>query len=388
MMDSTQINSEQRRKNWRGGRGLGGGRGLLAAIVVLAAWNGAATVLWEAAGAPRAEGWASLFESAAYAQDFAAAGQHFASAQDAFAQGQFELAAKEFQAAYDITRDPAMLLNIGESWQRAGDGKKALAGYRAYLSAQPQAPDRAEVESRISTIEAALASPPPAAAPGAAAGSPASSPAGGTSPGGTPAPQPGSEAAGQTPPAGTAAAGQTGDATKPAPPATTPPAQTKDAAKPDAGSPPITPPERPMSRLRTAGWVTVAVAIALATSGAIVGLGAQDRADELRRRTTVLVGNQPPVYDEGQAEAYTTLRSEGNAYNQAAIALLSTASAVAVTAGVLFIVDYVRRPKVEPKTKGGWALGPWLVPGAPGAAARTGAGAPAVTGGLVASGSF
>ncbi|HRI18960.1 MAG TPA: hypothetical protein PL196_10590, partial [Burkholderiaceae bacterium] len=106
---------------------------------------------------------------AAYGQDFAAAGQHFASAQDAFAQGQFELAAKEFQIAYDITRDPAMLLNIGESWQRAGNGKKALEGYRAYLAAQPQAPDRAEVEGRIQAIESALASPGgPSGAPGAA----------------------------------------------------------------------------------------------------------------------------------------------------------------------------------------------------------------------------
>lgn len=397
-MDSTQINSEQRRKNWRGGRGFSSGRGLLAAIVVLVAWDAASGLLWESAGragAPRP----SLFVGAAYAQDFAAAGQHFASAQDAFAQGQFELAAKEFQAAYDITRDPAMLLNIGESWQRAGDGKKALAGYRAYLAAQPQAPDRAEVESRITAIEAALASPPPAAAPGAAAGSPAAgatgtaSPAGAASPAGTPAPapQPGSEAAGatgQTTPPSAAAPGQTGDAPKTATPATPPPAQAKDATKSDAASPPVTPPERPMSRLRTAGWVTVAVAIALATSGAIVGLGAQDRADELRRRTTVLIGTQPPVYDEGQAEAYTTLKSEGNAYNQAAIALLSAAGAVAVTAGVLFIVDYARRPKAETKTKGGWALGPWLVPGSQGVAARTGANATPITGGLVASGSF
>lgn len=339
-------------------------------------------------------GGGSLGLRAAYGQDFAAAGQHFASAQDAFAQGQFELAAKEFQIAYDITRDPAMLLNIGESWQRAGNGKKALEGYRAYLAAQPQAPDRAEVEGRIQAIESALASPSgPSGTPGATGAAGAATPADGQ-PGAAKSPTPATpgtaDAAGSPPP------GAAPVLTPASPPAAKPEGDKAPAAdskatadKTAAGaSPASTPPDRPASRLRTAAWVTVALAIALGTSGAIVGLGAQDRADELRRRTTLLVGTQPPIYDAGQAEAYTTLTSEGNAYNTAAIALLSTAGAVAVTAGILFIADHLRRPKAEPK-KGGWALAPTIFPTPGPALGHRGLATGAITGGgLVAGGSF
>ncbi len=363
-MDCTAINGLQRRKRRNCARPARGGivgLGLASALLVLGFFGGASTP-----GGP------GLALRAAYGQDFAAAGQHFASAQDAFAQGQFELAAKEFQIAYDITRDPAMLLNIGESWQRAGNGKKALEGYRAYLAAQPQAPDRAEVEGRIQAIESALASPGPGGPGGTTGTAGAAGTAGSTTPAdGQPgaAKSPTSAAPGAADPAGSPTTGPAPVLTPTNPPAAKPegdkppaPDSKAIADKAAAGAQPqITPPDRPASRLRTAAWVTVALAIALATSGAIVGLGAQDRADELRRRTTLLVGTQPPIYDAGQAEAYTTLTSEGNAYNQAAIALLSTAGAVAVTAGVLFIADHLRRPKAEPK-KGGWAIAPTIVP--------------------------
>lgn len=267
----------------------------------------------------------------AQAQDYAAAGAHTSAAQDAFAAGKFELAAKEFQAAYDITRDPALLVSIGESWQRAGSGQKALSAYRAYLLAQPQAPDHAEIEGRVKSIETALVTPAPA--------------------GTAVPPGPGAPATGeQKPPAASA-----GTATPATPPEATPPEATRpEATKPEAAKaeatkpaePLITPPEAPASRLRTAGWVMVASAVALATGGAIVGLGAQNRADELRRRTTLLVGGQPPIYDDSQREAYTSLMTEGRAYNDASIALLSLAGAAAVVGGSMLIADLARRPRV------------------------------------------
>lgn len=89
------------------------------------------------------------------------------------------------------------------------------------------------------------------------------------------------------------------------------------------------------------------MAVALGTAGAIVGLGAQNRADELRRRTTLVIGDQPPVYDENQRDAYTTLMSEGNSYNVAAISLLSAAGVAAITSTALFIVDFMAKPKAR-----------------------------------------
>ena len=331
--------------------------------------------------------------SRAGAQDFAAAGQHFSSAQELFAQGKFAAAAAEYQAAYNITRDPALLLNIGESWQRASEGKKAVAAYRAFVAESPQAPERAEIDE---AIEAALA--PAEGAPTAANGSTAT---GATQPGPTSgsAPSGGGVNAGtgvgNTPvtdkpsvtadkPAATADK-PAATADKPAATADKPavtadkPAATADkpAAQPGATAEPavptdkpvITPPEEKPRRLKTAAWVSIASAVALATGGAIVGLGAQNRADELRRRTTQVVSGQPPIYDDNQREAYTALQSEGRAYNAASIALLSVAGVAAVTGGVLLVVDLVRKPKEQASAAGRWSLVPILLPSQAGVAA-------------------
>lgn len=252
----------------------------------------------------------------AAAQDFAAAGQHFAAAQDAFAQGQYQRAAESYQSAYDITRDGALLFNIGESWQRAGDTQKALAAYREYLK-DPGAAERAEAEKRVQSLQATGAPP---VTPDGKPNTPVS---------GVPTEKPG------TP----------GTPGQPGPPVTgVNPDKTPE--KPPTVVTPGGPPGKP-SRLRTAAWISVAVSVALATAGAILGLGAQNRADELQRRTTVVLNNQPPVYNEDQRQAYEALVSEGKAYNTASIALLSVAGATLLTGGALFIADWVRRPKSE-----------------------------------------
>jgi hypothetical protein len=247
----------------------------------------------------------------AFAQDFAAAGQHFSAAQDAFQLGQYKQAAQEYQAAYDITKDGALLFNIGESWQRAGETAKALAAYQAYLKdpAQGLAGDRQEVEKRIAALSGAAPTP---------------------------------ASAGETKPLASEASPKVAPAEE-----NKPPAAVKSTAS--KGPPELNraPAAATSSRLRTAAWVSVAAAVALATAGAIMGLGAQNRADELQRRTTLLVNNQPPVYDDDQRDAYESLMTEGNAYNTAAIALLSVAGAAAVTSTALFIADWVKRPKSE-----------------------------------------
>src|SRR5262245_6871969 len=90
----------------------------------------------------------------ARAQDFAAAGKHFATAQEAFGAKRYKTAATEFEAAYAITKDPVLLYNIADSWEKGGDGKQAVANYRQYLRVQPNAQDKAEVQRRVRAIEA------------------------------------------------------------------------------------------------------------------------------------------------------------------------------------------------------------------------------------------
>ena len=260
----------------------------------------------------------SLAAKPVLAQDYAAAGQHFDAAQEAFAAGKFELAAREYQAAFDITKESTLLQSIGESWQRAGNQVKALASYKAYLQASPQAPDRVAIEERIKAIEAAQAEAAKPAQPTQEPGQP-------------------SAVAGQP----SAVAGQPS-----AVPGQPPVVPGQPAAVETA--PPITPPEPPPSKLRVAGWISVASAVALVTGGAVIGLGAQSRADEIRRRTTLVSGDQPLVYTDSEREAYTTLQSEGKNYNTAAIALFAVGGVAAATAITLFIVDFVRKPKAEP----------------------------------------
>jgi tetratricopeptide (TPR) repeat protein len=334
-------------------------------------------------------GAAQLPASSARAQDYAAAGQHFDSAQEAFSAGKFELAAREYQAAFDITKESTLLASIGESWQRAGNTAKALTAYKAYLQAAPQAPDRAAIEERVKAIESAQADAQkpaqaqpnqaqpaqaqpaqaqptqaqptqaqptqaqptlPPALPGAAQAQPGQPPA---------LPPPQTAQNGQIPQQ-TAQNGQIPQQSVPSSPATAQPTPSgpapqqpavpdqTPAAQPEANKPLITPPEPPPSKLRAAGWVSVASAVALITGGAVVGLGAQSRADEIRRRTTLVSGDQPLVYTDSEREAYTTLQSEGRSYNTAAISLFAVGGVAAATAITLFIVDFARKPKSEP----------------------------------------
>lgn len=237
----------------------------------------------------------SVHLGAAQAQDFAAAGQRFATAQEAFARGDYARAAREFQAAYDITQDPSLLVNIGESWQRAGDNAKALAGYRGYLKAQPDASDRAEVERRVKAMESAGVTEGPAAP--------------------------------VAPPVGTAPSADTGLVGG---------APATGLVTAAGGS------DRPASTLRTVAWGGVALTVAVLTAGAVLGLGAQNRSDELVRRTMVFVGGKPPIYTQSEREAYESLNSEGRAYNTAAITCYALAGASAVVSTALFITDYRR----------------------------------------------
>ena len=44
-----------------------------------------------------------------------------------FRKEKFERAAGEFQTAYDLSKDPALLKNLGESWDKAGKPADAIA---------------------------------------------------------------------------------------------------------------------------------------------------------------------------------------------------------------------------------------------------------------------
>src|SRR5207245_4822162 len=85
--------------------------------------------------------------------DYAAAKRHFLAGKDLFEKRHYLRAADEFQAAYDITRDPVLLFNVGEAYEKAGRNEEAMRFYEGYLAGVPAAQDREDVERRITTLK-------------------------------------------------------------------------------------------------------------------------------------------------------------------------------------------------------------------------------------------
>jgi tetratricopeptide (TPR) repeat protein len=67
--------------------------------------------------------------------------------------GHFKEALAEFEAAYMAIQDPPFLFNIAQCHRKMGDNKDALDSYRSYLRVAPNAPNRTEVQKRISELE-------------------------------------------------------------------------------------------------------------------------------------------------------------------------------------------------------------------------------------------
>ena len=67
--------------------------------------------------------------------------------------GRFPDALAEYEAAYLAVQDPPFLFNIAQCHRKMGKNKEALESYRAYLRVAPDAPNRPEVQKRVSELE-------------------------------------------------------------------------------------------------------------------------------------------------------------------------------------------------------------------------------------------
>lgn len=70
---------------------------------------------------------------------------------------EYKEAIAEFQQGYRLHPDGVFLYNIAQAFRLSGTYERALFFYRAYLRAEPEAGNRAEVDGRIVELEAALA---------------------------------------------------------------------------------------------------------------------------------------------------------------------------------------------------------------------------------------
>ncbi len=118
-----------------------------------------------------------------------------------------------------------------------------------------------------------------------------------------------------------------------------------------------------MTKLRVGAWIGVASSLALLTAGAILGLAAQSRADEINRRLSFVdMTGQPKKFDQSAQNDLTSLHDDGALYNGLAIAFYSAAAVSAVATVTMFVVD-AKRPK---PTTHAWRLAPVVGPNAAG----------------------
>ena len=159
------------------------GRSLVASVTLLSfttlmVWPRGA---WAQGDAKAAAPAPAAAPSAAPANDdatMAQAKQHFETGRNAYNAGDYVTAIHEFKQAEQLRPSPILDYNIGLANEKLGKRRVAVKYYKRYHEEQPNAANKAEVEGKVSALEAAIASEPPPAAT--------------AQPGGT-APQPGAQ---------------------------------------------------------------------------------------------------------------------------------------------------------------------------------------------------
>ena len=95
-------------------------------------------------------------EDAAMAQ----AKQHFETGRNAYNAGDYMTAIREFKAAEQLRPSPILDYNIGLANEKLGKRRVAVKYYKRYLELQPNAANKAEVEGKVSALEAEIAAQP------------------------------------------------------------------------------------------------------------------------------------------------------------------------------------------------------------------------------------
>jgi hypothetical protein len=248
--------------------------------------------------------------------DYAAAKQHYQTAEEASAKGDHALAAKEYGIAYDITKDPVLFFKIGQSFDKAGDCTSAQVYYGRYLKE-----GNPSEEFKVKTEEAMKACGEKAAGTATGAGKGVlSEPGTGTGTG-----------------TGSGSGSGTGSGVVGAPPSLTEEAPTWQ---------------------KTAAWTSVGIGIALLTTGAVLGLSAVSREEDVQNLVDFRdAENQPATFSGATRERYDDLIEEGERLESLAVVALAASGVAAASAVLFFILD----PGTE-ETGGGSALRPTAGP--------------------------
>jgi tetratricopeptide (TPR) repeat protein len=294
----------------------------------------------------------------------------YQAAEAAMREARYEDAIRDYGAAYELTKDPALLYKLGSANERAGKCDAAVTYYRRYLRDGKPKEDFAKLtRAKIAACGADPDAPlPPDPAPG-----PAPGPA-------TPVPAPGPDGAGATPPpGGSGAVTQPGSGGGPAKPDTAGAPTKPDAAgaptKPDAAGAPTRPdasgaPAKPDAagaagsaaatapaprRGRHNGpWLLVGGSLALVTTGAVLAYSANAAERDLEDLYVGLNGTPPP-FNSTTRRLYDDAIAEGRRYQTLSIVSFSLAGAMALGAGLWFALGRDEQITVAPAVSPGTA---------------------------------
>ena len=81
-----------------------------------------------------------------------AARQAYARGQEAFRTGDYDAAIASFEEAYAAVPNPVVLLGLAEAQERKGDIPATIATLERYLAERADAPDRAQIEARLTDL--------------------------------------------------------------------------------------------------------------------------------------------------------------------------------------------------------------------------------------------
>jgi tetratricopeptide (TPR) repeat protein len=265
-------------------------------------------------------------DGAAHAQaktDFDAAKKHYLSGKSAMAAHDYDLAIREYILAYDITKDAALFKQIGQAYEAQGKKVEAAVYYRRYLNeAKGSGGDGDEMRGRIAALEGETKGQAPTSAVVAPTSTLSASPS----------------------PSG---AGGPGSATMPPEPPKLPPPESPTAAPPDMqlsqpGLPTYA--DEGVRWQRTAAWISVGLAAAGVTAGAVLAASAASREDDLTQLINYRdpTSGQPRAFSGTTKDDYLAKIDEGNRLSNFATAAFIGAGVFAAAAVTFFVLDATR----------------------------------------------
>lgn len=86
--------------------------------------------------------------------------KHFEVAELHFKEGEYAQAIEQYRKAHALSQEPVLLFNVGLCLEKQGKAAEAIAGYRAYLEADPEGQKAAEARYRLEALEKAAATDP------------------------------------------------------------------------------------------------------------------------------------------------------------------------------------------------------------------------------------